>query len=89
MSAGIAAPPTIRRMGQVTIRERDRIVGPVQHAVAPGGARRLFIRAGRPQTNGVVERVQGTILEECWKLAFARSLIPKDTGVRLDLRTAT
>jgi transposase InsO family protein len=24
-----------------------------------------FIRAGRPQTNGCVERVQGTVLEEC------------------------
>jgi transposase InsO family protein len=49
------------------------------------GARQVFIRAGRPQTNGVVERVQGTILEECWKPAFARYLIPKQTGLRLDL----
>lgn len=31
------------------------------------GARQRFIHAGRPQTNGCVERVQGTILEECWK----------------------
>jgi transposase InsO family protein len=31
------------------------------------GARHSFIRAGRPQTNGSVERVQQTILEECWK----------------------
>jgi len=48
-------------------------------------ARHLFIRAGRPQTNGVVERVQETILDECWKPAFARYLIPKYTGLRLDL----
>ena len=41
--------------------------------------------AGRPQTNGVVERVQETIPEECWKSAFARYLIPKYTGLRLDL----
>ncbi len=54
-------------------------------AVARVGARHLFIRAGRPQTNGVVEGVQRTILEECWKPAFARYLIPKYTGVRLDL----
>ena len=54
-------------------------------AVAQVGARHLFIRAGRPQTNGVVERVQQTILEECWKPAFARYLIPKYTGLRLDL----
>jgi transposase InsO family protein len=48
-------------------------------------ARHVFIHAGRPQTNGCVERVQGTILEECWKPAFARYLIPKYTGLRLDL----
>jgi transposase InsO family protein len=39
-------------------------------------ARHSFIRAGRPQTNGCVERVQQTILDECWKPAFARYLIP-------------
>ena len=40
--------------------------------VAALGARQRFIQAGRPQTNGCVERVQGTILEECWKPSFAR-----------------
>ena len=49
------------------------------------GARHLFIRAGRSQTNGCVERVQQTILDECWKPAFARYLIPKYTGLSLDL----
>ena len=49
--------------------------------VAELGAEQRFIRAGRPQTNGCVERVQGTILEECWKPAFARRLIPKQTGL--------
>ena len=29
--------------------------------------------------------MQGTILEECWKPAFARHLIPKQTGLRRDL----
>jgi transposase InsO family protein len=53
--------------------------------VASLGARHTFIRAGRPQTNGCVERVQQTILDECWKPAFARYLIPKQTGLRLDL----
>lgn len=56
-----------------------------QSAVERLEARQIFIRAGRPQTNGCVERVQGTILEECWKPAFARYLIPKITGLRLDL----
>ena len=56
-----------------------------ERAVERLGARHLFIRAGRPQTNGCVERVQRTILEECWKPTFARYLIPKYTGLRLDL----
>ena len=49
------------------------------------GAEHRFIRAGRPQTNGCVERVQQTILEECWKPCFARYLTPQITGLRRDL----
>jgi transposase InsO family protein len=49
-------------------------------AVARLGARQRFIRAGRPNSNGCVERVQLTILEECWRPAFARSLIPRSSG---------
>ncbi|MEO6350175.1 MAG: DDE-type integrase/transposase/recombinase [Candidatus Limnocylindrales bacterium] len=49
------------------------------------GARHTFIHAGRPQTNGAVERVQRTILEECWRPSFARSLVPKLTGLGRDL----
>jgi transposase InsO family protein len=56
-----------------------------QATIAKLGARQSFIRAGRPQTNGCVERVQQTILDECWKPAFARYLIPKQTGLKLDL----
>jgi transposase InsO family protein len=44
------------------------------------------IRAGRPQTNGHVERLQQTILEECWRPTFARSLVPKLTGLERDLK---
>jgi transposase InsO family protein len=43
------------------------------------------IRAGRPQTNGHVERLQRTILEECWRPSFARSLVPKLTALERDL----
>lgn len=39
----------------------------------------------RPQSNGCVERVQLSILDECWRPAFARHLIPKYTGLRHDL----
>jgi transposase InsO family protein len=57
-----------------------------QTAVAALRARQRFIRAGRPNSNGCVERVQLTILEECWRPAFARSLVPKKTALELDLR---
>ena len=43
------------------------------------------IHPGRPQTNGSVERVHRTILEECWRPAFARSLVPKMGGLVRDL----
>ena len=59
--------------------------GTFQATITKLGARHRFIHAGRPQTNGCVERVQQTILDECWKPAFARYLIPKQTGLRLDL----
>ena len=49
------------------------------------GASHTFIRAGRPATNGAVERVQRTILEECWRPSFARSLVPRLTGLERDL----
>ena len=42
------------------------------------------IRAGRPTANGHVERLQLTILEECWRPAFARSLVPKLTALERD-----
>jgi transposase InsO family protein len=48
--------------------------------------RHVRIPAGRPQSNGCVERVQGTILEECWKPAFARHMVPAYTRLRDDLR---
>jgi transposase InsO family protein len=49
------------------------------------GARQRFIKAGRPNSNGCVERLQLTILEECWRPAFARSLVPKMTALQRDL----
>ena len=49
------------------------------------GAVQTFIRPGRPTTNGAVERVQRTILEECWRPSFARSLVPKIGGLERDL----
>lgn len=54
-------------------------------ALASQGTSQRRIHAGRPQTNGAVERVQLSVLEECWRPAFARYLIPKLTGLRREL----
>jgi transposase InsO family protein len=51
------------------------------------GARRTHIRAGRPQTNGHVEALHKTILDECWRPSFARYLQPRLTGLKRDLDT--
>ena len=50
------------------------------------GIEQRRIRAGRPQTNGNVERLQQTILEECWRPSFARSLVPRLTALARDLK---
>lgn len=52
-------------------------------------ARRIqhsHIHAGRPQTNGHVERLHRTILEECWRPAFARYLYIRYRGLQRELR---
>ena len=59
--------------------------GVFRTAVAELGARHRFIHAGRPQSNGCVEGVQRTILDACWRPAFARSLVPKYTALTRDL----
>ena len=44
-----------------------------------------FIKAGRPQSNGKVERVQGTILQECYQPALIGYVTPSISGLRRDL----
>jgi transposase InsO family protein len=51
----------------------------------PDGVTHTQIRSGRPQTNGHVERLHRTILEECWRPAFARYLHVRFTGLKRDL----
>jgi transposase InsO family protein len=51
------------------------------------GARHSRIHAGRPQTNGNVEALHKTILDECWRPAFARYIHPRYTGLRRELDT--
>jgi len=54
-------------------------------AVEAEGATHRRIKAGRPNSNGCAERAQLTILEECWRPAFSRSLAPKITALERDL----
>jgi transposase InsO family protein len=49
------------------------------------GIRHTRIHAGRPQTNGHVEALHKTILDECWRPAFARYLYPRYSGLRREL----
>jgi transposase InsO family protein len=51
------------------------------------GAVQTRIHPGRPTSNGSVERVQRTILEECWRPSFARSLVPEMGGLSRDLES--
>ena len=53
--------------------------------MAGAGIAHTQIRAGRPQTNGHVERLHRTILEECWRPSFARYLQVRFSGLRRDL----
>jgi transposase len=48
-------------------------------------ARHTRIHAGRPQTNGNVEALHRTILDECWRPSFARYLHPRLSSLRRDL----
>ena len=48
----------------------------------PAGVEHTQIRSGRPQTNGHVERLHRTILEECWRPAFARYLQVRYSGLQ-------
>ena len=56
-----------------------------RQALAHTGVRHTRIRAGRPQSNGCVEGVHQTILEECYRPTFARALVPRFTALRTDL----
>lgn len=49
------------------------------------GVTHRFIAPGRPQSNGKVEQVQNTILQECWMPAFVTYKEPSITGLRYDL----
>jgi transposase InsO family protein len=78
-----AAGWQLRRV--TTDRGSEFIGNTFRRAVRSVGATQRVIASGRPQSNGCVERVQRTILEECWRPSFARSLVPSFFGLREDL----
>jgi transposase InsO family protein len=49
------------------------------------GVEHRLIAPGRPQSNGKVEQVHNTILQECWKPAFIGYTQPSIGGLRQDL----
>jgi transposase InsO family protein len=53
----------------------------------PAGVAHSQIRSGRPQTNGHIERLHRTILEECWRPAFARFLQVRYSGLKHHLHS--
>lgn len=74
------------RLERVLCDNGNEFKGPLFHASLERlGARVTHIHAGRPQTNGHVEALHKTILDECWRPAFARYLYPRFTGLRREL----
>ena len=56
-----------------------------RRGIAVYGIKISRIYPGRPQTNGAVEAVHKTILDECWRPAFARYLHVRFHGLRREL----
>lgn len=74
------------KLRRVTTDRGNEFIGrPFRRSVKAVGAAQRVIASGRPQSNGCVERVQRTILEECWRPSFARALVPSYFGLREDL----
>jgi len=59
--------------------------GAFSDTLATLGVRQTRIHAGRPQTNGAVEALHKTILDECWRPAFARYLHLRFHGLKREL----
>jgi transposase InsO family protein len=68
-----------------TDRGNEFVAHRFHHTLTDHGVTHRFIAPGRPQSNGKVEQVQSTILEECWKPAFVTYHEPSITGLRHDL----
>jgi transposase InsO family protein len=73
------------RLERVLTDNGSEFRGAFSETVAGLGARQTRIHAGRPQSNGAVEALHKTILEECWRPAFARYLHLRFQGLKREL----
>jgi hypothetical protein len=64
-----------------TQRKRQRVKDELTTTATKLNARHTRIPSGRPQTNNHVQAPHKTILDECWRPAFAR-LYPSLSGLR-------
>ena len=73
------------RLERVLSDNGNEFRGAFTETIEQLGAQQTRIRAGRPQTNGAVEALHKTILDECWRPAFARFLYLRFQGLRREL----
>lgn len=75
------------RLERVLSDNGNEFKGTFTSTLAQLGSDHSRIHAGRPQTNGNVEALHKTILDECWRPAFARYIQPRLSGLRRELDT--
>jgi transposase InsO family protein len=73
------------RLERVLSDNGSEFRGAFAEALATLGTHQTRIHAGRPQTNGAVEALHKTILDECWRPAFARYLHLRFQGLTREL----
>jgi transposase InsO family protein len=75
------------RLERVLSDNGNEFKGEFTKTITRLGVRHTRIHAGRPQTNGNVEALHKTILDECWRPSFARYMHPSLGGLRRELDT--
>jgi transposase InsO family protein len=73
------------RLERVLSDNGSEFRGGFTETLATLGTQQTRIHAGRPQTNGAVEALHKTILDECWRPAFARYLYLRFQGLKREL----
>lgn len=82
-----AVVPTYRQAGhritRVTVDGGTQFKGAFARACRELGIERHVLKPRQPWTNGFVERLQGTILTECWRPAFRRTYFVRLEDLRM------